>query len=56
MGRTFVKDKQATTYLTPRMLERLDKWAADHEMQRAEAIRRLLELALDEAESTPIAV
>jgi metal-responsive CopG/Arc/MetJ family transcriptional regulator len=48
MALTFAKDRQATTYLTPRMLERLDAWAVAHEMQRAEAIRRLLEKGLDD--------
>jgi predicted DNA-binding protein len=43
MALTFTKDRQASTYLTPGMLERLDRYAAAHEMPRAEAIRRLIE-------------
>jgi metal-responsive CopG/Arc/MetJ family transcriptional regulator len=51
MAATFTKDRQATTYLTPRMLERLDRYAESREMQRAEAIRRLIEEGIERFEA-----
>ncbi|WP_252347455.1 MULTISPECIES: CopG family transcriptional regulator [unclassified Gluconobacter] len=47
MGRPRVDSEEVSARIQRALLQRLEQWAAKHDIPRAEAIRRLIQIALD---------